>query len=201
LFGVMLLMPFVFERAYHDDPLAAGLRLSIIPVAISLLAPVSGVLYDRFGARLPTLSGMIICAGALLLLVLVLKQGPGDLLQVMVALGIFGIGQGLFTAANNSAIMASAPPDLTGEAGGLLNVTRAFGISLGIASASAVLTWRLAGLGDPSGSTVHVHETTMLAASREVVGFLMLFAIGAALASALPKAPPAPQSAPRSAPK
>ncbi len=55
LFGIMLLMPFVFERAYLDDPLAAGLRLAIIPVAISLLAPVSGILYDRFGPRLPTL--------------------------------------------------------------------------------------------------------------------------------------------------
>ncbi len=57
LFGVMLLMPFVFERAYLDDPLAAGLRLSIIPIAISLLAPVSGILYDRLGPRVPTLVG------------------------------------------------------------------------------------------------------------------------------------------------
>ena len=191
LFGIMLLMPFVFERAYLDQPLAAGLRLSIIPIAISLLAPVSGALYDRFGPRLPTLSGMAICAAALVLLVLVLGEGPHDLLYVMIALGIFGVGQGLFTAANNSAIMALAPADLTGEAGGLLNVTRAFGISLGIACASAVLTWRLAALGDPSGSTVRVAPETMLAASREVVLFLMLFALAAAVVSALPKAQPA----------
>ena len=189
----MLLMPFVFERAYLDDPLAAGLRLSIIPIAISLLAPVSGALYDRFGPRLPTLSGMVICAAALLLLVLSLGEGRNDLLYVMAALGIFGVGQGLFTAANNSAIMASAPADLTGEAGGLLNVTRAFGISLGIASASAVLTWRLADLGDPSGSTVRVAPETMLAASREVVLFLLLFAVAAAIVSGLPKAQPATQ--------
>jgi EmrB/QacA subfamily drug resistance transporter len=185
LFGVMLLMPFVFERAYLDSPLAAGLRLAIIPIAISLVAPLSGILYDRLGARIPTLAGMATCAAALALLYAVLGQSRGDLNYVMIALAIFGVGQGLFTAANNSAIMAAAPADLTGEAGGLLNVTRAFGISSGIASASAVLSWRLSALGDPRGSTVDVAPGLMLAASREVVLFLLLFAVAAALASAL----------------
>lgn len=187
LFGVMLLMPFVFERAYLDDPLAAGLRLSIIPIAISLFSPLSGILYDRFGPRLPTLAGMAVCAAGLGLLLAALENGGDDLLYVMVALGIFGVGQGLFTAANNSAIMAAAPPDLTGEAGGMLNVTRAFGISLGIASASAVLTWRLAMMGAASGGTVDVAPATMLAASREVVVFLLFFTVAAAAASAVPK--------------
>jgi EmrB/QacA subfamily drug resistance transporter len=186
LFGVMLLMPFVFERAYLDGPLAAGLRLSIIPIAISLLAPISGILYDRLGSRVPTLSGMAICIAGLALLYAALGRTPDDLLTVMIALGVFGVGQGLFTAANNTAIMASAPQDLSGEAGGLLNVTRAFGISLGIASASTVLAWRLSGMGDASGGTMHVAPTAMLAASREVVVFLILYAIASAVASALP---------------
>lgn len=185
LFAIMLLMPFVFERGYLDDPLAAGLRLSIIPIAISLLAPVSGILYDRLGPRVPTLIGMLTCAAALVVLFLVLGESRSSLLQVMIALGIFGVGQGLFTAANNSAIMAAAPADLTGEAGGLLNVTRAFGISLGIAAASALLSWRLRATGNTSGSTVHVAPADMLAASREVILLLLLFAVAAALASAV----------------
>ncbi len=189
LFGVMLLMPFVFERAYLDDPLAAGLRLAIIPIAISLLAPLSGILYDRLGPRVPTLSGMVVCTGALALLYGALAETHDGLLAVMIALGIFGVGQGLFTAANNTAIMAAAPEDLSGEAGGLLNVTRAFGISLGIASASTVLAWRLSAIGNGSGSTVHVAPGLMLAASREVVLFLLVFAVAAALASALPAGP------------
>jgi len=185
LFGVMLLMPFVFERAYLDDPLAAGLRLAIIPIAISLLAPVSGILYDRLGARVPTLLAMAVCLAGLGYLYAALGDTRADLIQVMLALALFGVGQGLFTAANNTAIMAAAPPELSGEAGGLLNVTRAFGISMGIASASAVLSWRLAALGDSGGSTVSVAPALMLAASREVVLFLALFAVAAAVASAL----------------
>lgn len=184
LFGMMLLMPFVFERAYLDDPLAAGLRLAIIPVAISLLAPVSGLLYDRLGPRVPTLTGMLVCIAGLVLLYFALGAARDGLLLAMIALAVFGVGQGLFTAANNTSIMAAAPDDLSGEAGGLLNVTRAFGISLGIASASTVLAWRLSAMGDPGGSTVHVAPQAMLAASREVVLFLLLFALAAALASA-----------------
>ena len=188
LFGVMLLMPFVFERGYHDSPLAAGLRLSIIPIAISLVAPVSGILYDRHGPRLPTLCGMLTCLLALVLLYFAIKGTRADLLSVMLAMGVFGVGQGLFTAANNSAIMAAAPQDLTGEAGGLLNVTRAFGMSLGIASASSVLSWILTSRYDPSSSTLRVATADLLDASRSVVLFLMLFAILAAIVSALPTA-------------
>ena len=183
LFGIMLLMPFVFENGYHDTPLQAGLRLAIIPIAISLVAPISGLLFDRFGPRLPTLTGMLICAAALIVLFFTLGEARADLLGVMIALGIFGVGQGLFTAANNTAIMAAAPADLTGEAGGLLNVTRAFGISLGIASASLVLSLRLEAMGDVSGSTFHAPPADLLAASRAVVLFLMAFAAAAAVAS------------------
>jgi hypothetical protein len=49
-----------------------------------------------------------------------------------------------------------------------------------------VLSWRLSALGDAHGSTVHVAPTVMLTASREVVVFLLLFAVAAAFASAMP---------------
>lgn len=183
LFGIMLLMPFVFENGYHDTPLQAGLRLAIIPIAISLVAPMSGLLFDRFGSRLPTLTGMLTCAASLIVLFFALGDARADLLGVMIALGIFGVGQGLFTAANNTAIMATAPADLTGEAGGLLNVTRAFGISLGIASASTVLSLQLEAMGDVSGRTFDAAPTDLLAAGRGVVLFLIVFAAAAAAAS------------------
>jgi len=183
LFGVMLLMPFVFENGYGDTSLQAGLRLAIIPIAISLVAPLSGLLFDRFGPRLPTLTGMLVCTVALVVVFFALGDARTGLLGVMIALAIFGVGQGLFIAANNTAIMAAAPADLAGEAGGLLNVTRAFGISLGIASASTVLSLQLKAMGVASGSTFDAAPADLLAASRGVVLFLILFAVAAAVAS------------------
>jgi nitrate/nitrite transporter NarK len=117
-------MSFIFVRAYGDAALAAGLRLSIVPVMLGVIAPLGGALYDRFGARVVTAVGMLVCVTGLLLLFAVMDGTPGSLTATMLALAVFGVGQGLFISPNNSAIMAAAPSRLTGEAGGLLNVMR-----------------------------------------------------------------------------
>ena len=97
------------------------------------------MLYDRFGARVVTASGMLICVAGLAVLYVFLDGTAANLPLVMLALAIFGVGQGLFISPNSSAIMATAPAELTGEAGSLLNVVRYLGISTGIAGASTLL--------------------------------------------------------------
>jgi EmrB/QacA subfamily drug resistance transporter len=176
LFGLFFLMPFIFVRAYHDSTLAAGLRLSIVPVMLGAVAPLGGALYDRLGPRLLTVSGMLICVVALALLFAVLDGAPGGLPAVMLALAIFGAGQGLFISPNNSAIMAAAPASLTGEAGGLLNVMRSCGISVGVAAASSLLAWRLAVLTGSGHNTLHAEAHRLLSASRHVIVLLGGFA-------------------------
>jgi MFS family permease len=175
LFGLFFLMPFVFIRAYGDSALVAGLRLSIVPVLLGAVAPVGGVLYDRLGARIVTVAGMLICVAALALLFGVLDGQPGGLPLVMLALAIFGFGQGLFISPNNSAIMAAAPVQLTGEAGGLLNVMRCIGTSVGIAAGSSLLAWRLQAL-TGQGSTTHAPADALLSASHDVILLLGAFA-------------------------
>src|ERR1700722_16474594 len=115
LFGAFFVLPFVLERAYGDSPWTAGLRLAVIPAALGLVAPLSGALYDRFGARFLTVSGMVTVLVSLLALSFVLEAGRLTLATALLAL--FGIGQGLFTAPNNSAIMASAAAEESGQAG------------------------------------------------------------------------------------
>src|SRR5262249_56943917 len=111
----------------------AGLRLTIVPLALGLVAPVAGILYDRLGASRLTFAGMLICMGALGLLYVGMDGTASSLPLVMAALAMFGIGQGLFISPNNSATMATVPPHLAGEAGGLLNVIRSNGISQALA--------------------------------------------------------------------
>jgi EmrB/QacA subfamily drug resistance transporter len=182
LFGLFFLMPFVFIRAYGDSALVAGLRLSIVPALLGAAAPIGGVLYDRVGARVVTVAGMLICVAALALLFGVLDGQPGSLPVVMLALAVFGIGQGLFISPNNSAIMAAAPPQLTGEAGGLLNVMRSIGTSVGIAGASSLLAWRLQSL-TGQGGTTHAPADALLSASHDVIVLLGAFAAVAGVVS------------------
>src|SRR5262249_2456014 len=67
------------------------------------------------------------------------------------------------------------------EAGGLINVVRCCGISVGVAAASALLAWRLAVLTGSGHNTLHAGPPQLLSASRDVIVLLVAFAaIGAA---------------------
>jgi MFS family permease len=119
---------------------------------------------------------MLICVAALALLFAVLDGTAASLPPVMLALALFGLGQGLFISPNNSAIVAAAPASLTGEAGGLLNVMRSCGISIGVAAASSLLAWRLAVLTGSGHNTLHAQAQELLSASRDVIILLGGFA-------------------------
>jgi nitrate/nitrite transporter NarK len=176
LFGVFFLMPFIFVRAFADSIFAAGLRLCIVPVMLAFAAPIGGAIYDRLGARLPTLCGMLICVAASSMLFMFLDGAQTSLPSIMLALGVFGVGQGLFISPNNSAIVAAAPASLAGEAGGLLNVMRSFGVSIGVAAASSLLAWRLAVLTGSGHNTLHATPHDLLVAGRDVIVLLGSFA-------------------------
>jgi MFS family permease len=147
-----------------------------VPVMLGLLAPVGGVLYDRFGARTVTAAGMAVCVAGLALLYVFLDGRVANMTLVMLALAIFGAGQGLFISPNSSAIMATAPEELTGEAGSLLNVVRYLGISTGIAGASTLLALGIADAPGSSGVTIGASAATLVFASRVVI--LMLGVLG-----------------------
>jgi hypothetical protein len=126
---------------------------------------------------------MLICAVALVLLFAVLDGTAASLPLVMLALAVFGIGQGLFISPNNSAVVAAAPASLTGEAGGLLNVMRSCGISIGVAAASSLLAWRLAVHTGSGHNTLHAEARQLLAAGRDVIVLLGSFAAMAGVIS------------------
>ncbi len=189
LFGLMFLIPFMFVRVYGDTALAAGLRLSIVPVTLGVIAPVGGALSDWLGSRIVTVSGMLVCVAGLGLLFTVLDGTPANLSLVMLALAVFGLGQGLFISPNNSALMAAAPARLTGEAGGLLNVMRSLGISMGIAAAASLLAWRLAALTGDVPSTLRAQAQHLVSAGGDVVLLLGGFTAVAAAISLVQSSP------------
>lgn len=126
-FGVLFVVPFYLETR-HTSPELAGLELTVLPAALGLVAPFAGRLTDKVGARPVTVAGMLMTAVGLGLLALV----HGHLALFLLELGLIGIGLGAFTPANNAAIMASAPIQLSGVAGGILNMTRGLGTSFGV---------------------------------------------------------------------
>jgi MFS family permease len=182
LYGMFFAMSFALVRGYHDQPLAAGFRLTIVPVALGLVAPFSGALSDK-RPRLLMLAGMAFCVASAMALTRLLDGTPESLIGVMVGLAAFGVGLGFYIAPNNNATMSAAPADKSGVAGGLLNLLRAFGGGVGIAASSVVLAWGLESATGVHERTTGAPEAALLAAAGDVLVLLALFgALGAAMA-------------------
>jgi EmrB/QacA subfamily drug resistance transporter len=175
LFGLFFLMPFAFERVFGESAFSAGLRLTTIPIALGIFAPISGALSDRIGNRLLCTFGMLIVCIGLLSLYIQFDAATPSLSLVTLSLVVVGIGEGTFFAPNNNAIMGSASVAESGEAGSLLNVTRDLGTSVGIAMAASLLSWQLRLLTGGS-STLSASPADLTSAIKIVVIVLVLLA-------------------------
>ncbi len=151
--GTIFVMPFYLEGVLGRPPREVGLLMSVTPILLVILAPVAGVLADRFGERIVTVVGLAFAFAGF--------TAVGTLAETTTALGYVlrfvpvGIGMATFQTPNNSAIMGSAPPGRSGIVGGLLGLTRALGQTSGIAVLGSVWAARSAfHAGGPSGSAL-----------------------------------------------
>jgi hypothetical protein len=95
----------------------------------------------------------------------------------------FGIGLGVFIAPNNHATINAVPANLSGVAGATLNLTRILGTVAGVASASAMLSWRLqVARGSPETKLAVFSPHHFVEA---VAGGLIMLAIFALIAAAV----------------
>jgi EmrB/QacA subfamily drug resistance transporter len=141
LFGISFMLPFYFEELRGFSVEKSGLLLTPLPLAIAVVAPLSGALADRIGSRWLASGGLALaCLGLLLLARLDATSTIGDIVWRLI---LTGIGQGLFQSPNTRALMNAAPGGDQGEASGLLATGRVVGQSLSVAVAGAMF----AGLG------------------------------------------------------
>lgn len=141
LYGLFFTMAFALVRGYHEREGLAGLRLAMVPAAISLIAPFSSRLVAWRGISVASGFALTLCAAGLFLLAIQADARHLTDPQALVLLALFGAGLGLYIAPATNAAVAAAPPALAGEAGALLNLMRVLGTSLGVASATATLSW------------------------------------------------------------
>lgn len=129
LFGVLFVVPFLLVNSLQIPVARAGLELMVMPAGLGIVAPFSGRLADKVGAKPLTVTGMVITA-AMLIVLAISHRNVG---LFLIELGLVGVGLGLFTPPNNAAIMGAAPKNKSGLASGILNMTRGMGTSMGLA--------------------------------------------------------------------
>jgi EmrB/QacA subfamily drug resistance transporter len=134
--GLLLLMPFYLANVLNQSPQSVGLLMAVTPVMIGVIAPIAGVLSDRWGTRPIIVVGLAILFMGYLA-VSTISENTTNLGYILRFLPV-GIGVGFFQAPNNSAIMGSAPRNRLGIASGMLALTRTLGQTTGIALLGAV---------------------------------------------------------------
>lgn len=130
-------LPFLFQSVYGFEPIAVGLLMMPWPIALAIVAPLSGKLSDKYSPAILGLLGLIIFAIGLAMLGLLPAHPTVE--DICWRMALCGIGFGLFQAPNNRMIITSAPRSRSGAASGLLGTARLLGQSLGAALTAFLL--------------------------------------------------------------
>lgn len=123
-------------------PLWAAIYMIPMTVGFLIAGPLAGALSDRLGARTLATCGLLVVAatfGGLLMI-------PTDFVywQFGLILFIAGIGSGLFSAPNTTAIMNSVPAHQRGQANGMRTTLMNSGMALSIGVFFSLMTTGLA---------------------------------------------------------
>ena len=137
MFGVFFFVSLFVQQILGYSPTQAGAAFLPWTLLIVVLAPQSGRISDRVGARWLVTSGMIVLAGSLFLFS---RMGAGsDFWTLLPAMILGGIGMGVMMAPVTATAMGSVPRDKAGVGSAVLNSMRQVGGSLGIAVMGAIV--------------------------------------------------------------
>lgn len=144
--AVSVLMPFFLEEVQALSTTQMGLYLSVIPLTMLVVSPISGRLSDRFGSR-------ELCSFGTFLIALVLLCASGTLPPglhpntsptfIVIGLALVGVGVGLFQSPNNNLLMSEIPEDKLSIGSAFLATVRNLGLTVGAGFAVSFFEFKL----------------------------------------------------------
>ena len=132
----MVTVPLMAASVFGKSPLEGGLQLLRMTLAIGVGAVIGGVLTQRWGARLPSIAGLIITTAGFLLL----SSWAVDIAEpaLTIHLAITGLGLGLLVSPIAETALFGVQDDQRGAASALLSVSRMVGMTAGLAAMTAL---------------------------------------------------------------
>ena len=141
LYGVLFFVSLFLQNIENLDPIQAGLRLLPLIGLFALASPFAGRITTRYGARIPITVGLALTT--ISLAGLVSLHETSSFWTLCPSLAGIGLGVALVVVASTEAIIASAPLDEAGLAGGLQGIAIQLGGVLGAAILGSVLALRV----------------------------------------------------------
>ncbi len=170
LFGAIFLMPIMIQNVLGQTAMKSGLILFPAALVSMVVMPISGRLFDRFGAR-----GIVII-GLALLTWTTYKMGSFNDLTPFAAmtmwLGIRSIGMGLTLMPTMTAGMNTVPPHLIGRASAINNVIRQVFAAFGIAMFNTIMQNRQMFHFANLARSVNMDSNMALALQRQLQGLV-----------------------------
>ena len=142
MFGSFILIPQFVQTpeasgyGFGADVTEAGLFMLPSAAVMLVAGPLAGSLAGRVGSKVPLLLGTA-CAAASFLLLSIAHDHEW---QIVVAVGLLGLGIGLSFASMANLIVDAVPQHQTGEATGMNTIMRTVGGAFGAQIAATIIT-------------------------------------------------------------
>ncbi len=137
LFAVLFYVPSFLQDAQGWTPLNTGLTLLPQAIAMALLMPFAGLLYDKIGARLPAVVGLaLVGTGILLLSRINVDISRGELILGMVIMAT-GMALGMMPIMTGG--LSVLPPQISDSGSAFNTLTQRVSSALGLAMMTAMV--------------------------------------------------------------
>lgn len=170
IYGLMFLLGLYLETVAGLSSFGAGLVILPSALFFVLTSPIAGRLSARFGPRPFMALGLLFIAGGLFLLAGLAT--PTELPRVGIALALTGIGMGLNTGPAVALAVGSVEAERAGIAGGIINLARMVGATMGVAVSGAVVAARAHRLHESLAAALPagMHRSILIAAGVALAG-------------------------------
>lgn len=179
--AVNIILPFYYQDVLSLSPSSAGLMMTVSPIILAVVAPLSGYLSDKIGSEKISALGLSILSIGIISLVIF--NVNTSLIVVGILVGLLSLGSGIFQSPNNSLIMSTVEKNELGIAGSINGLVRNLGTTTGIALSTSILYSRMSSkLGYKVSGYVDGRADVFIYAMRFVfVGIGLICLIGAIL--------------------
>jgi EmrB/QacA subfamily drug resistance transporter len=180
MFGVVFLMPLYMQNLRGYSPMQTGIMMLPSAMATGIMMPISGRIYDKYGAKWVTLVGitlLVVCTYQLSKLTL-----DTNYYKVVFILTIRGFGMGLSMMPSQTAGMNDIPKELVARATALNTTIRQVAGSIGIAVLTTILQHRSIFHGARFGENMNLTSPELIKAQIAMQSTLMKHGISPTVA-------------------
>lgn len=167
MFAVVFLIPLLLQSILGKSAVLTGLILLPAALASGIVMPLSGKIFDRYGARALVMGGLVV-----LVITTYMLHGFNAATPVWIMilwLVIRGFGMGFCFMPSTTAGMNTVPQHLVGRASALSNVVRQIASAFGIAMFSSILANRQTSYLADLASAINVNSSEYLHIQAEIM--------------------------------